>query len=513
MRRHVIRSRATAVRYGLWSLLAVAIFAAACQNADDPPDRLERAHLLIVVDGLRPDLVTADVTPNLHRLGQRGVRFTNHHSVFPTVTRVNAASISTGAYPGAHGLMGNAVYMPAVDAGRSVSTGSKAVLDAMTLATDGTLLTATTLGEALDAAGKTLVVLSSGTQGSGMLLNHTVAGGAVIHPDYTLPEDLAARLADALGRRLPPDAPVADQTRWIVDVYLQYVVTGLRPDVAIMWMGDLDGAAHATGVGSPAARTALAAVDAEIGRIEAALDDVNILVASDHGFSTHTGEMDLDALLAPHTGTLADGSPDVVRADGAIYVRDGNQETLTAIVDALQRTEGYGAIFARPAAPDEPEGILPGTLSRALIHWDHPRAADILVSPDWTRTANEHGFPGTSSQGGVAGHGSASPFDIHGTLIAVGPDFRQGLITDVPTANVDLAPTLLRLLGLDAPRTMQGRPLAEAIRDGSTPASADVEAAIHTSELASGASSYAVSAHLSSVDGHRYLDYAHVRRP
>ena len=306
---------------------------------------------------------------------------------------------------------------------------------------------------------------------------------------------------------------MADQTRWIVDVYLQYVVTGLRPDVAIMWMGDLDGAAHATGVGSPAARTALAAVDAEIGRIEAALDDVNILVASDHGFSTHTGEMDLDALLAPHTGTLADGSPDVVRADGAIYVRDGNQETLTAIVDALQRTEGYGAIFARPAAPDEPEGILPGTLSRALIHWDHPRAADILVSPDWTRTANEHGFPGTSSQGGVAGHGSASPFDIHGTLIAVGPDFRQGLITDVPTANVDLAPTLLRLLGLDAPRTMQGRPLAEAIRDGSTPASADVEAAIHTSELASGASSYAVSAHLSSVDGHRYLDYAHVRRP
>ena len=227
--------------------------------------------------------------------------------------------------------MGNSVYIPEVDAGSRVSTGSKGALDAIALATDGNLLTATTLGEVLDAAGMTLVALSSSTQGSGMLLNHTVAGGAVIHPDYTLPDDLGTRIAEALGRRLPPDAPVADRTRWIVDVYLHYVVTELRPDVAILWLGDLDGASHASGVGSPAARSALAAVDAEIARIDGALDDVNILVASDHGFSTHTGEMDLDALLAPFTGTLTDGSPDVVRAGGAIYLRDGDQDKLTAI--------------------------------------------------------------------------------------------------------------------------------------------------------------------------------------
>jgi predicted AlkP superfamily pyrophosphatase or phosphodiesterase len=49
--------------------------------------------LLIVLDGLRPDYVTPSVMPNLHALGQRGVVFANHHSVFPTVTRVNASSI------------------------------------------------------------------------------------------------------------------------------------------------------------------------------------------------------------------------------------------------------------------------------------------------------------------------------------------------------------------------------------------------------------------------------------
>ena len=286
----------------------------------------------------------------------------------------------------------------------------------------------------------------------------------------------------------------------------------LRPDVAILWMSDLDGASHTTGVGSPAARTALAAIDTEIARIEAALDDVNILVTSDHGFSTHTGEMDLDALLTAYTGTLTDGSPDVVRAGGAIYVRDGDQEKLAAIVHALQRTAGYGAIFTRPTTPDDPEGILPGTLSQALIHWDHPRAADILVSADWTRDTNEHGLAGTTSHGGVAGHGSVSPFDVHATLIAVGPDFRQGLVTELPTANVDLAPTLLHLLGLGAPRTMQGRALVEALRDGPSLTSVRVESSVYTSELPSGAAPYAVSAHVPTVDGHRYLDYAEVRR-
>ena len=58
-----------------------------------------RAVVLIVVDGLRPDAVTADVMPRLHALGRRGMAFAAHHSVFPTVTRVNASSMATGAYP------------------------------------------------------------------------------------------------------------------------------------------------------------------------------------------------------------------------------------------------------------------------------------------------------------------------------------------------------------------------------------------------------------------------------
>ena len=46
--------------------------------------------VVVVVDGLRPDAITPEDAPTLARLRAEGVDFTNSHSVFPTVTRVNA---------------------------------------------------------------------------------------------------------------------------------------------------------------------------------------------------------------------------------------------------------------------------------------------------------------------------------------------------------------------------------------------------------------------------------------
>ena len=153
--------------------------------AQAPP----RRHLLVVVDGLRPDYVTTDVMPRLMTLGKRGVVFTRHHAVYPTVTRVNAASFATGAYPDTHGLMGNSVYFPRVDPLRFFDTADRHALSR--IAGDvGRLLTAPTLGEVLQASGQRMLVASSGSGGSAVLNNPTVAGGAILHPDFALPERL-----------------------------------------------------------------------------------------------------------------------------------------------------------------------------------------------------------------------------------------------------------------------------------------------------------------------------------
>jgi predicted AlkP superfamily pyrophosphatase or phosphodiesterase len=442
--------------------LATAVIATAAQEPS--PSR----HLLIVVDGLRPDYVTAAVMPNLTALGRRGVVFASHHAVYPTVTRVNASSFSTGAYPGTHGLMGNSVFFPSLDKTKFLDTADRNQLLAI-MKSEGRLLTAPTLGEWLAAAGRKMLVVSSGSGGSAFLNNHTLSGGAILHPQFTLPEALADVVAGQLPA-LPPDAPAAARDSRAVDVFLKVGLPRLEPAVTVLWLGGLDSTAHDKGVGAPETIEMLRGVDALIKRIEDGLraagvfDTYNIWVTSDHGFSTHTGGADIAAVLKPWSGTLADGSPRIVSGGGAIYVRDEDGQTIAEIVTSLQQTAGVGAIFTRGTEPGALEGHVPGTLSFDAIRWEHARSASILFSPDWTDAPNQYGMRGSTASGGTAGHGSSSPWDIHNTALAAGPNVRQGLTIDTPSANVDFAPTFLLTLGLPIPSSIQGRPLVEALR-------------------------------------------------
>jgi len=444
--------------------------------------------------------------PRLTQLGRRGIVFTAHHSVFPTVTRVNASSFVTGSYPETHGLLGNTIYVPSANA-KPLDTGQRESLEAVERG-EGTLLTAPTLGEILKANGMTLLGVSSGSTGSSYLLNHAVAGGPLIHYEYTKPPELAAKVLSVLGPPPAEEMPNEPRNRRAIDAYLKIGLDDIHPDVTLMWINDPDGTAHAKGIGDPLTNKSLSLVDAGIGRIEdtlrqrGLLESTNIIVTSDHGFSTETGGLDLAAAVAPFAKKLDDGSGDIVVAEGAIYIKsrgDDRAARIAAIVSALQKRPEVGAIFTRDG--------MNGTLPFSVARWDHKRSGDILVSANWTDKKNEFGYKGTTTQKGVAGHGSSSPYDIHNTLIAAGPDFREHATSGVATANVDVAPTLLRLLGITPPPTMTGRVIVEGLRGGSAPPRSERD------EVATSADgSYTVRAHLSIVGSWRYLDYTQVKR-
>ncbi|MEL6963498.1 MAG: alkaline phosphatase family protein, partial [Pseudomonadota bacterium] len=59
--------------------------------------------VICVFDGLRPDRVTAELTPNLYRFAQSGIWYRESRSVFPSVTRVATTSFATGSKPETHG--------------------------------------------------------------------------------------------------------------------------------------------------------------------------------------------------------------------------------------------------------------------------------------------------------------------------------------------------------------------------------------------------------------------------
>ena len=183
-------------------------------------------------------------------------------------------------------------------------------------------------------------------------------------------------------------------------------------------------------------------------------------------------------------------------------------------MERLQATDWVGAIFTRPVHPGQPEGSVPGTLSFDLAHWTHPRAADILVSANWTDAANQYGYAGTSTQkdGEPAGHGTSSPYDVHNTLIAAGPDIKSGVVSDVPSGNVDFAPTLCYLNGLRPPDSMNGRVLKELLRGGPSPASVKVQNRVYRTQAQSAEGEYQLELSGSSVSGTEYLNFTRVKR-
>jgi arylsulfatase A-like enzyme len=293
----------------------------------------------------------------------------------------------------------------------------------------------------------------------------------------------------------------------------------IQPAVSIVWLSDPDTTAHALGMGHPTTVEALKRLDREV---QSVLDGLaaaglanryNVWVTSDHGFATYTGAPNVGAVLKPLGGTLPDGTPRIVNGETAIYVRDGNRAVVAQIVAGLQRTAGVGAIFTRGSTAGLLSGMVPGTLSFDAARWSHVRSGDILYSPDWSAAKNEFGFAGTSASNGVAGHGSSSPFEIHNTLIAAGPDLKQGIALDIPSGNVDFAPTFLHMLGISRAQSMQGRPLVEAMRAGNV-GRPTVRRFQHTVATTDG--SYAQTAHFSVVRvgsrEYRYLDHTAVTR-
>ena len=116
-------------------------------------------------------------------------------------------------------------------------------------------------------------------------------------------------------------------------------------------------------------------------------------------------------------------------------------------------------------------GEIAGTLPMSLIKTEtsgNGRAPDIIVSFSYDENVAVAGKSGVSYASSInrrGDHGSFSPTDTHISLMASGPDFKSGLHDTLPTANVDIAPTVARILKFSMP-AVQGRVLEEALQGG-----------------------------------------------
>jgi arylsulfatase A-like enzyme len=487
--------------------------------------------IVFVVDGLRPDAVTPADTPTIDRLRSEGVEFMRSHAVIPTVTRVNATTLVTGAHPGTHGIVGNQIFIPAVDPAHAIDTASHRRLLDVDRLTNGRLVMAPTLAERLAAKGLTLAAVSSGSTGSALLTNHRApAGVGVLVNGYF---DAGARVAwpddvnEAILSKLGP-APAKGRgsesydsvVTWTQRALREYVLPEVRPAAVINWITEPDHSQHVIGVGSPAARAALRHVDGQIAETLATLaglglaDSTDVIVVSDHGFTTNTAGVDVTAELIEAGLAGSDADAGVVLASGgqavALHVPGREPDRIEGIARFLRSRDWAGALFTAPRAPGDPHGVVEGTFSLELARLANlERRPDILLTFAWTSRANAFGVAGADLacvSGGAqlfaSDHGSMSPWNVRNTLIAWGSHFKRSLKSWTPAGNVDVAPTVLALLGVDERHGMEGRVLGEALADGPDPEHVPVDTRSHIAE----AGSHRAALQISIVNGGHYVD-------
>jgi predicted AlkP superfamily pyrophosphatase or phosphodiesterase len=445
--------------------------------------------VLIVWDGMRPDFVAEAATPALFALASNGVTFMHHHPVYVSSTEVNATALATGVYPWQSGLIGNHEFRPALDAFKDIDTEALATVRQGDALSGNHYLAFPTVAEILHEHGLRTVV--AGTKPVALLHDRALRPegslGVDVFAGNVLPEAMKKSLMRTLGK-----FPKKGSDKIKLDQWTTRALTGLLwrkevPSFSVLWLAEPDYSQHHTGPGSPESLAAIKNSDRDLARVlktlrhKNLLDSTDVIVVSDHGFSTILTNIDVAATLQEH-GFRAfrklaekerkDGDIMVVGNAGAVfcYVAGHDPALIAQVVHCLQAQPYSGVIFSRPAV----EGAFPLEDSELAS----PAGPDIVVTMRWTSEQNKNGTPGliycdlktfgsgqdTSTLGpGQGMHGTLSAWDMHNVCIASGPDFAKGLKDPLPSGNIDIAPTILWLLGIEPKEKMSGRVLSEAL--------------------------------------------------
>jgi hypothetical protein len=315
----------SAVRSAVAGLLGVFATAAALADVHNL--------ILFVPDGLRSQ-IDPSIAPTFAQLREEGVDFRNSHSLFPTFTTVNAAALATGHGPGDTGDFSNSLY-----AGFSVQAAGGTVTPFLEIDPVLRELDAHFNGNYLNessivaAAQKNMSTALVGKVGPAAIfdlaaMTQEATSRTLIIDDATGSKSgvpLAPEWLDAIKRAgLKPEAPgrgdngvpgnnrtpgtwIADlaQQQYFLEMTLKVILPRFkaeqRPFVLVYWSRDPDGTQHnqgdsldslTPGINGPTSVSAIRSADMALASIEQGLkslglaESTNIVVASDHGFST-----------------------------------------------------------------------------------------------------------------------------------------------------------------------------------------------------------------------------------
>ena len=289
----------------------------------------------------------------------------------------------------------------------------------------------------------------------------------------SVPADILSSISEKLG---PFPSAHLQQDIWTTKALTDVLWKDGLPALSVLWLGEPDLTQHESAPGAPAALAAIKSADENLAAVLAALDQGNtrgttdVFVVSDHGFSTIERSIDLrkilnDAGFTAKTEFTDEPKPgDIMLAGNGgcvlFYVIGHDEKIIRRLVEFLQQSDFAGVIFTKHP--------IDGTFSLDQAKITNDRSPDVVMSFRWKDQKNQFGVSGMidadwQRAAGQGTHATLSPFDMHNTLIAAGPDFKHGEVDDLPSGNVDLASTILQILGIKTSEKIDGRILSEAM--------------------------------------------------
>jgi hypothetical protein len=182
----------------------------------------------------------------------------------------------------------------------------------------------------------------------------------------------------------------------------------------------------------------------------------------------------------------------IVAANGGsdlLYIPSKDPQIVHQTIAILTQLDYVGGIFVDdsfcPAAGDCP-GALPMN-AIGLVGSSHVPRPSIVVTykvfykvPGDLQSAAQ--ISDTTLQEGQGMHGGFGRDQTFNNMAAIGPDFKSGFVDETPMGNIDIVPTLAKILGIDMPSvgSLKGRVLEEALAHGEAAKAGEIKTIIST---------------------------------
>jgi predicted AlkP superfamily pyrophosphatase or phosphodiesterase len=357
--------------------------------------------LLVSFDGFRWDYLNRNVTPNLDKVIENGVRANSFRPVFPSKTFPNHISIITGMYAENHGIIFN--HFEDIESGKIYKlSDTAAVRNPMWYK-----------GEAFWETAEKNNITTASFFWPGSELNDKNR-----RPTYY--------------KQYKHNQPYRERIDGVID-WLR-LPQKERPHFITLYFHDTDSFGHNFGPNSPEINKSISRVDSLVGYLNDQIakigmtDSLNIIFLSDHGMTeiTTTKTVNIEKVL--------DGYDYKLGGSKTLTMIEPNQDEFTEVLTVLKNNQKHFKVYTKENMP-------------SYYHFSKNKNiySILLVAELGWSIVNNKQLSRMSKHDDHGNHGfDNNNIDMHGIFTAVGPNFKNGYTTG-SLWNIDVYPLLCKI--------------------------------------------------------------------